>query len=384
MTSEIPLDQTKKEHNVRKYGIDLLRILMMFLIVLRHGSYQSGATSVPDIPLFNYLTGVAITGITGIAVNCFVLISGYFLCKQSFRIDRIIKLYVATLFYSICVAFLFSIYYHSFSLKSLIHAIFPLCTGFSWFVSYYIVLSIISPFMNRCLCRLTQKEFLGLLGILLFFFSLIPSFGLSTFSQPGGYTFTWFIVLYCAGAYLSFFGNIGSTKKNVICFLFSISVVFCFLGLRFVLKKKGIILEHPDNYDFLPTFFASFFCFRVFLSIKVPVFLNACILKISPLMLGCYLFHDNSLKHALWKDLMGINKHVNDNWWFVHMIACIFAVFFAGCVFEQIRQVLFRGLSCPINRMGEWFHKRFLLSQEPIRSGLSNCENGEMESKTAK
>ena len=337
---------TVKASEGRNYGIDLLRILLMFLIVLRHGSYQSDVISVANVPEINYLIGVGINGFTGIAVNCFILISGYYLCTQRFRLGRIINLYIITLSYSLFVTLIMLLHpgFHC-SWMSLLRAIFPVCTGFSWFMSLYFVIALLSPYMNGCLCNLTQKQFLWLLGILLFFFSLVPSFGLSTFSQVGGYTLTWFIVLYCAGAYWRFYRNHSSVRKDFILFLASCLLIFAFLALKFFLKRKGITLVHPDNYDFLPTFFASFFCFRLFLNIKVPVCLNPCLARISPLMLGVYLFHDNRLKHELWKNVLEINKHVHDNLWFVHMIACICVVFLAGCLFEWLRQRLFHLLS---------------------------------------
>ena len=346
-----------KQNNNRNFGIDLLRIIMMFLIVLRHGSYQSGAISIANIPKMNYLIGIVIANISGIAVNCYIIISGYFLCKQKIRFERIFNLYITIIFYSLNIALIALILpnFHI-SKKILFHAIFPLCTGFSWFMSYYIVLSIISPFINKTLSILTKEQFFFLLGILLFFFSLIPSFGLSTFSQVGGYTFIWFVVLYCTGAYLRFHGKESSIYKNLIGYISFCLLTFVCLLLRFILKKRGIILVHPDNYDFLPTFLTSVFCFKIFLNMKLPACVHGLIARISPLMLGCYLFHDHDLKHELWGKLLVIQKHINDNLWLWHMLACVCAVFILGCIFEYIRQLLCRKILCSLKnkKLSKW------------------------------
>lgn len=327
----------------RNYGLDLLRIVMMFLIILRHGSYQGGAVSLPDVPKYNYLLGVGLAGITGIAVNCFIIISGYFLCKQTFRLERVVKLYFSLLFYSLLVGIV-AIACPGFSVTRdiVMHSLFPLSMGFSWFLSLYLLLSLLSPFINKLLISLTRREYQVLLGIMLFAFSVVPSFNQDTFSKIEGHSCVWFVVLYCTGAYIRLHVREITLKAVFWGFVLSMAAIFGFLGLRYALKSYPLELVHPDNYDFLPTYFASAFCFLLFAKLKIPSSCHRAISVLSPLMLGCYLFHDNCLKQVLWKDCLHVNAHVYDCWWLPTVILGVSIVFLCGCLVEYLRVQLFK------------------------------------------
>jgi len=323
----------------RNWGLDLLRIFAMFLVVLRHGTYQSGATQQGDVLSVNYLLAVGIADVTGIAVNCFILISAYFLCTQNFRLTRIVKLWAMVLFYTIFFSAI-AVIAAGFPVtpKLLFSAFLPISSYFYWFISLYFVLSILSPFLNRALMSLPCEQFRILLLILLFFFSVIPSCGSNSFVVAGGYNIIWFIVLYCCGAYCRRFGIQNSARSNLFWCLLFMALSFSFLLLKKMLKKHGIELVAPDNYDFLLTFLTSFFCFRFFagLTLNNNLLLRA-ISFLSPLMIGVYLFHDNILKQVIWQNVMRINTHCTSVLWVLYILGAVLVVFFAGAIFEMIR-----------------------------------------------
>lgn len=87
---------------------------MIFIIIwhfLFHGLSHILYNSNPNIPILstpgiiNFFGTKFLSYISAVGVNCYVLISGYFLIKSEFRFNRIIKIWGETFFYSffICI-----------------------------------------------------------------------------------------------------------------------------------------------------------------------------------------------------------------------------------------------------------------------------------------
>ena len=335
-------DPTLAERNL---GLDLARIVFMFLIVLRHGTFQSGATTNAAALKVNYLMGVAINDLTAIAVNGFVLISAFFLCQQTFRLNRLFRLWRSVLFYSLGVLAVAWAIGFPLTARSVLGGFLPVLTGTYWFISEYFLLVALAPFLNEVLTRLERRPFQALLGVLLTTHSLLPSLGVNTFSSGHGYTIGWFVVLYVTAAYMRRFGGEPAKMRSFVGYALATGVTFAWLGAKFVLKGRGIDLVAPDDYDFLPTFVASVCCVRFFAAIDVrPDVLRRLIVRFAPLTLGVYLVHDHLLKHALWRDLLGIDRWAASPSWALHVLGGVLSVYLVGSALEALRRFVFTRL----------------------------------------
>ena len=83
----------------RNYGIELLRIIAMFMIVSLHTLGQGGilASVTPNSPQFHIAWILEIACFC--AVNIYALISGYVLSDKPFRLSRLINLRLQLLLY---------------------------------------------------------------------------------------------------------------------------------------------------------------------------------------------------------------------------------------------------------------------------------------------
>lgn len=72
----------------RNYGIDLLRLVSMFLIVVLHSLSRGALVGVSPFNI-HYEVGFLIEALTYCAVNCFALISGYVGVDSKFKYRRI-------------------------------------------------------------------------------------------------------------------------------------------------------------------------------------------------------------------------------------------------------------------------------------------------------
>ena len=115
----------------RESNLELYRIIVMLLIVAHHYVVNSGLTSETG-PIYSdwsswrsiFLLLFGAWGKTGI--NCFVLITGYFMTESKITAKKYVKLLAEVLFYNILIYLIFCVSgYQSFGLVSFLETAFP-------------------------------------------------------------------------------------------------------------------------------------------------------------------------------------------------------------------------------------------------------------------
>lgn len=191
---------------VRNANMDLLRIVSMLLIVFLHSIDHSGVlenaencgTAMYFYVRFTYM-------LCQVCVNIYVMLSGYFLVTSKFRLKKLVTLWIEAAFYAFVLRLIFMVSgARSFSLVSVISCFFPILTGRYWFITIYVGLYLIFPFLN-VLIRAMDKKQHSLLNVCLFgLFSVWSSIhpSLAGMNSGGGWGLAWFVVLYLAAAWL--------------------------------------------------------------------------------------------------------------------------------------------------------------------------------------
>lgn len=187
----------------RQSNIELFHILSMLMIVAHYYVVNSGLmncidaqTSLGIQDYFLLLFGWA--GKTGI--NCFVLITGYFMCTLNITKKKFFKLLGEVYFYKIIIwcIFFFS-GYEVFSVKSFLKMLFPFFTVADNFVACFLLFYLLIPFLNKLICSLTEKEHFWLMVWCIGVYVLLPSFAKAyvVFNYV-----TWFAILYIIASYI--------------------------------------------------------------------------------------------------------------------------------------------------------------------------------------
>ncbi len=151
---ETDTDTVKKQ---RQEGIELLRILLMFGIVVLHILLFSGLLNYRTMEnqttkIFFFMYSFFI-----VAVNCYVLISGYFLVESKFKPKKIIELIIQVATYSWLIMLIILLLERHLDTWDILLCVFPTILKTYWFATCYIVLYLISPFLNMGLKNLDQK-----------------------------------------------------------------------------------------------------------------------------------------------------------------------------------------------------------------------------------
>ena len=93
----------------RNYGIDLLRMLSMFLVCILHILEQGGVIGASKALSAQYETAWFMDIAAFCAVNCFALISGYVCIDAKYKYSNGIMLYLKVIFYTLVITALFAI-----------------------------------------------------------------------------------------------------------------------------------------------------------------------------------------------------------------------------------------------------------------------------------
>ena len=132
----------------RNYGIDLLRLLAMYLVVVVHVSGQFAYKFAPKGSLnFNIAWGVFLLSL--ISVNVFVMITGYVCANSQHRYKSLIKLWSMILFYSVGIGLAVHFLFPGFlSTQGFIRCYLPIIYKHYWYCTAYVGLFIMMPLLD--------------------------------------------------------------------------------------------------------------------------------------------------------------------------------------------------------------------------------------------
>lgn len=173
---------------MRKSNIELLRILCMFMIILWHINI---AVEQCEPYTHDFILKDAIYSITVIAVNCFVLISGYF--GIHFKIKSIVILLLQCLFYSIILGCTINIIYNE-PLKIMI-MLMPVSSNTWWFVTTYFMLYLSAPLLNKAIENMNIKEFI-FTSISFTLICVYCGYIFKNENNPSGHSYLQFVYIY--------------------------------------------------------------------------------------------------------------------------------------------------------------------------------------------
>ena len=133
------IKQNGEQTMTRQSNFDALRIVAMLMIVTWHVCIHGDLQSAIGNDGAKRIILQAIFALTVIGTNLYVLLTGYFQSRSSFKISKLAKLWGAVLFYSIGFTVIYSIVFHRFP-GNLALFCFPVITRAYWFVTVYVVL----------------------------------------------------------------------------------------------------------------------------------------------------------------------------------------------------------------------------------------------------
>jgi surface polysaccharide O-acyltransferase-like enzyme len=287
----------------RNYGIDFLRILSMFMVVILHVLGQGGILKAAAPNSLTYWVAWLLEISCYCAVNCFALISGYVMYHSSAKVSKALGLWLQTFFYTILALLLFLVLKPEvIGIRVLVNAAFPITRKHYWYVSSYFGLLVLSPLLNSIIAY-TQKKLLGaVLFVIWLLFSVLPH---ALYADPyaliGGYSVIWLALLYLAGGYIGKYDVPDKIKNYQAWLVVAVMIILTFLS-KFVLENFPQHILHTAGFgNALITYTSpsialiAIMLLSIFSKQRFGKWGVTLIGILAPASLGVYLIHTNEL-----------------------------------------------------------------------------------------
>lgn len=319
----------------RYSNIEFLRILSMFLIVVHHFAFHgfdkaAVATSEAGWQVNSLLFG------GGVGVAVFVLISGYFMVCSKITGKKLLRLWVEIFTISMSLYLLFrfvpqeGIRPHE-GFCALFAHFFPLLTNEYWFMSVFVLLMLLSPFLNRILHHMTKMEMRWLILVQVAFCSACSAFPYGT-AAIGDIGF--FVMLYTIAAYIRLHAKTPAGRSGIWLFIALFTLAAVELVVFYINEPASVVAAWirkavMAKYG-LPNLLMAVALFMAALSwrMKSRKWLNS----MASCTLGVYLIHDNTfVRPFLWKNIFhNQDMLVQGSGFWLHFITTVLTVYL-GC-----------------------------------------------------
>ncbi len=299
----------------RNPGIELFRMVSMFLIVLLHVLGRGGVYANCPLLSVNYKIAWLLETVGYCSVNCYALISGYANAKNGFRFRRVVYLWLEVFFFTFTTTAFCALFIPSITVTKAdwLVAFFPLTNKEYWYFNAYVLLFAFLPLLNKGLTALTKRQHLLTCIFLFVITSILPMIaGRDLFVLGGGYSAMWLMVLYLFGAYFRLHGLPRLRKWYITLPVFFLSALAAW-GLKIraeILVKNGSIEESSVLYNFLDGFISYTSPLMVIMALSLLVFFagipirrripTAIITLFGKASFGVFLFHVGGMVWSNW------------------------------------------------------------------------------------
>lgn len=328
------------EISKRNSNIELLRIFCMCFVIGGHIVMKYDCV---DLGTVEYFIGNILRSFFAVAVNCFVLISGYFGIKLNYK--KLLKISMQVLFYSISIYILTLILgIHTFEFKKDILLLIPIISKQYWFITIYFVLCILSPLLNIIIENINKEKFKQILIIIIVLFYILPTLqymvNSPTITGDAGYGIVNFVCLYFIGRYIRIYYN---DRKSVFIYamVYITSSISLFLGNYILSKIFGFHFSSFISYDTIFLLISAIALFLLFKNISIQ---SNVINRLSEYALSAFIIHMHpTLFNYLFINVLKINEFKGLEYFLILIIYPI-AIYLVSWGIEFLRNSMFNRL----------------------------------------
>lgn len=343
----------------RQANYELLRIVAMLMIITLH--YLNKGRILPELTEEITTSGYIAWGLEAlciVAVNVYVLISGYFGGESTnFYPKKIGKLWGQIFFYSVAIAGISVVAgivpINSLNIYVIAGYIFPVVTEHYWFATSYVLLFLFMPFLNGGMKQINKKQFqiilVLLIGLLSISKTVIP---MKIPLDRMGYDVVWFVCLYLIGAYIKIYG-LGILRSKTAClalYLVSAAGIFGYaMVIRSIYLTTGKFedfIGYSIHYNHLFCLIGAIGLFGLFGHIGIQDGkISKVIVKVASCTFGVYLIHEHMDIRYLWPTWFQAEKYADTPLFLWNWIVSVLSVFIICTLIEYVRSVIYDRIS---------------------------------------
>lgn len=343
-------------------GFDILRLVAMMMVTMLHITGH-GLEGVAIRPFCGaYWITLILNTFSLPAVNCFVLISGYFLSRKDTSLKKVGKLWLQVWTYSVAVYLVLCVMPDAnvhFNVSTLVECLFPLLSHQYWFFTCYLLLYLVAPILNKVIAAWQQQEYQRNLLMLIAVFCLLPSINIwgDPFGTKHGYSLLWFSVLYLIGGYVRNY-RLELPVHPALFYAVPLALL-CVFNAAIAAWSPGA----DSVYEILRNLNGYNSPFILCASIGMLIWTKDCtfrpgmqavgiIQKAASLTFGVYLLQDHGMiRSVLWNDWVRLGETGDiGGAFFLRIITVLMILFVGGLAVEFVRGKLMDRLSYLLNR----------------------------------
>lgn len=334
----------------RQSNIEMLRLLSIFALLFLHFYRHSLLPSTVYAEQTGFWKNfpLAISSITSLQVNIFILISGWFgihtTPKKIFNFVLMCAFYgVLTYGISLCLG-------NSFSIKDLVISFMPFSLMDKWwFAKAYLYLMLLAPLFNKAIEHMSKREYLYVLFALMLINSYYGFFCQDTVNPYGG-NFMQLMYVYFIGRYLALHVHFDKEKLRKWSAIFSIVSVALYATIWII---NDNYLHVVKSFTFLNrnNLWSMANSISIFLFFTTLQFDSRSINWLAKGVFPVYLVHESMWVYQYWyKNLTDIYDAYLSGmaWLFVTVIFIVY--FFVVLCFDHIR-------ACVTNPIASWLDR---------------------------
>lgn len=330
----------------------------MFMVIVLHYLGKGGLLTPVGEP-FDKMSWAAwlVEAFAIVAVNVYVLITGYFLCEGKLKISRVVGIILQVLWYSLLIPVVLAVMgvvqFSEFNMYDWLRFVFPVHMKHYWFVTAYILLMLFVPFLNAGIRYMNQKQ-LAYTTLLMTVYQTLPKSILPvkfTDDEAGNHVL-WLVCLYLTAAYIRKYGIPFFTglRRSLLCYIGFVCGIFASLlvmrAVYFRLDAFGESINFGYHYNHILCMAAAVSLFYVFKywNLQDGAF-RRMIGRIAPYTFGAYLLHEHILVRDRWPGWLQVAPTDSLLCFFAALIIKTTVVLAVGMGLDWLRACLFKALA---------------------------------------
>lgn len=355
--------------NERYTGLDLLKVIAMFMVITLHILNASGVLLANDAP--NYWNSHFLDLMAYSAVDCFAIITGFCSIYIPFKVKRIIKLWLQVTFYTSLISAAYMILTKQIGISLLLNAVCPILTNQYTYFTQYFVCFLFAPYMNKVICSLDRRGAIKLLVLVLVIFSFYAT--IDNVANTGGYHVLWICLLYIVGGCIRRGQLFQFSKKSVYFIIYGLAVFITFIS-KYMIETNGegiLAILASNNSSILVSYTSPTICFSaialvgLFSNIKLNGNVEKLISqKLSKTNFSVFIIH---AQYLLWGQVIGMAIAKYSHWFmttsFIKVILVIvlldIGIYFSCTIIDLVRIKIFE--LARVDAFAEWVSKKIMI-----------------------
>ena len=342
----------------RIVSIELLRMLAMMMVVMLHYLDKGGV--LPALTGEMGKGGYVAWGLESlsiVAVNVYMLISGYFLVESGFKPGRLVELLCQVLFYTLLVPAVLTaagiLEPGYFNVYHILRDVLPVQMEQYWFITAYVIMYLFSPVLGAAAKAMKQEQLKGTIIALLLFFSVSKTIlPVELAIDKAGNDGMWFLCMFLVAAYIRlygipFFAGEKGGRRGLLCYLTGCAGIYALtFAVRAVYLKTGSLdhfIKIGFDYNHVLNLLSAIGLFHAFLHWKIPSEGKAArvICRLAPYSLGVYLLHEQIEVRYLWPQWIGASGEGNVIWMVCRAFGSVALIYAVGTLVDAFRAFIF-------------------------------------------